>query len=255
VTAAVRLCAVLLGLCAQLAAAPARAQEVPRLRVFAAASLSEVVEALAGSFEGARVEPVLGASSALARQIRDGAPADVFVSASPDWIEFLREAGVLAGEPVVLARNRLVCIAAPGGDLAARGARDARALLDAIGPGGRVAIADEGVPAGEYARSALRHLSLLDAFLPHLVGQQDVRAVLHAVEQGELPAGFVYATDARLAGVALLFAFDPATHAPIEYRAALLRGAPSQAQARRFLEHLQGEAARALLADAGFALP
>jgi molybdate transport system substrate-binding protein len=79
--------------------------------------------------------------------------------------------------------------------------------------------------------------------------------VLHAVEQGELPAGFVYATDARLAGVALLFAFDPATHAPIEYRAALLRGAPSQAQARRFLEHLQGEAARALLADAGFALP
>jgi molybdate transport system substrate-binding protein len=248
-----RACAVLLGLCAQLVAAPACAEEAPRLRVFAAASLTEVVEALAGSFAGARVEPVFGASSALARQIRDGAPADVFVSASPDWIEFLREAGVLAGEPIVLARNRLVCIATPGGALAARGARDARALLEALGPDGRVAIADEGVPAGEYARGALRHLALLDAFLPHLVGQQDVRAVLHAVEQGELPAGFAYATDAKQAGVPVLFAFDPATHAPIEYRAALLRGAPPQA--RRFLAHLQGEAARALLADAGFARP
>jgi molybdate transport system substrate-binding protein len=87
------------------------------------------------------------------------------------------------------------------------------------------------------------------------VGQKDVRAVLHAVEQGELPAGFVYATDARVARVARLFDFDPATHPPIEYHAAALRGAPNPDGARRFLEYLRSETARALLSAAGFALP
>ena len=147
------------------------------------------------------MEPSFGASSTLARQIRDGAPADVFLSASPDWVDFLREGGALAGEPIVLARNRLVCVASHGSPLAAQGAVDPRALLDRIGAEGRVAIADEGVPAGEYARAALAHLGLLDAFTPHLVGQPDVRAVLHAVEIGELGAGFVYSTDAKVADV------------------------------------------------------
>jgi molybdate transport system substrate-binding protein len=230
----------------------ALAQGSPPLRIFAAASLAEVVEGLAGRFDGARLEPSFGGSSALARQIRDGAPADVFLSASPDWIDFLREAGLLEGEPIVLARNRLVCIARRGSGLAAR---DPRALLDAVGPDGRVAIADEGVPAGEYARAALQRLGVLDAFRPHLVGQQDVRAVVHAVEQGELPAGFAYATDARIAAVDVLFAFDPAAHPPIEYQAAVVRGARNPQEARRFLDSLRGETARALLADAGFALP
>ncbi len=233
-------------------ATPACAAEPAPLRVFAAASLTEVVEALARGFEGARVEPSYGGSSALARQIRDGAPADVFLSASPDWVDFLRDAGALAGEPVVFARNRLVCIAARGSALAAR---DARGLLGALGPGGAVAIADEGVPAGEYARAALRRLGLLDAFAPRLVGQRDVRAVLHAVERGELDAGFVYATDAARAEVEGLFALDPALHPPIAYQAALVRDARSPGPARRFVEHLRGPAARARLADAGFALP
>ena len=231
------------------------AEEAQPLRVFAAASLTEVVEGLARRFEGARVEPSFGGSSALARQIRDGAPADVFLSASPDWIDFLRAADALAGEPIVLARNRLVCIAAEASPLAARGARDPRALLVSLGREGGVAIADDGVPAGEYARAALQRLGVLDAFQPHLVGQKDVRAVLHAVEQGELAAGFVYATDAEVAAVEVLFAFDPATHPPIEYQAAVLRGAPSPVEARRFLDYLRGETARALLAGAGFAPP
>lgn len=233
----------------------AAAPERPTLRVFAAASLTEVVGALAAGYEGARVEPSFGASSALARQIRDGAPADVFVSASPAWIGFLRDAGALASEPVVLARNRLVCVASRRSGLGDRGIDGPRALLEALGPGGRVAIADEGVPAGAYARAALAHRGLLDAYLPHLAGQRDVRAVLHAVEQGWLPAGFVYATDARVADVALLFAFDPSGHPPIEYRAAVVRDARHAEQARRFLDHLQDDEARALLARAGFALP
>jgi len=246
------LAALLAGIGASLAGAETR--EAAPLRVLAAASLTEVVEALAGRFEGARVEASFGASSALARQIRDGAPADVFLSASPEWIGFLREAGELSGEPIVLARNRLVCIAPQRSPLAAGAVRDPRTLLAAIGPEGGVAIADEGVPAGEYARRALRNLGVFDAFEPHLVGQRDVRAVLHAVERGELPAGFAYASDARIAAVEVLFAFDPATHPPIEYQAAVLRNARRPVEARRFLQHLRGEAARAILAGAGFAL-
>ena len=247
--------ALLIGIGALVSGAPAAGQETPRLRVLAAASLTEVVDALARGFEGARVETSFGGSGELARQIRDGAPADVFVSASPDWIDFLREAGAIAGEPIVLARNRLVCIAPTGSPLVEAGARDPRALLAAIGADGGVAIADVGVPAGEYARHSLKRLGVLDAFRQHLVGQKDVRAVLHAVEQDELAAGFVYATDAKVAAVELLFAFDPATHPPIEYQAAVLRDAPSPAEARRFLAYLGGEAARELLMGAGFALP
>jgi molybdate transport system substrate-binding protein len=234
--------------------APARGEEA-RVAVYAAASLTEVVQGLAQRFEAARVVASFGASSELARQIADGAPADVFVSASPEWIDFLREAGALDGEPMVLARNRLVGIAPRRSPLAARGAGDPRALLEALAPDDRVAIADAGVPAGEYARRALEQLGLLEAYAPRLLGLKDVRAVLHAVEQGELPAGFVYATDARVASVERLFAFDPASHPPIEYRAAALRGAASPAQARRFVAWLGSETARALLADAGFELP
>jgi molybdate transport system substrate-binding protein len=238
-----------------LAPQPALANQVRALRVVAAASLTEVVEALAGGFEGAAVATAFGASSELARQLRDGAPADVFVSASPDWMAFLRDAGALSGEPVVIARNRLVCIASKRSALSVFAPRDARALLAHLAPGDGVAIADEGVPAGEYARAALRSLGLADAFQPRLVGQKDVRAVLHAVEQGELPAGFAYATDVKAADVAVLFGFDPLIHPAIEYHAAVLRGAAHPDLALRFLDHLRSEPARALLAGAGFELP
>ena len=236
----------------QVAGSAGCGRGAPSVRVFAAASLTELMEELIARFDDVRVETSIGGSGELARQIRDGAPADVFVSASPDWVEYLEEADLLAGEPLVLARNRLVCIAPKGSPLEARGAQ---AVLDQLGEDDRVAIADQGVPAGEYARSALRHLGLLESFGPHLVGQKDVRAALHAVEQGELQAGFVYSTDARLAAVKLLFTFDPATHPPIEYRAAVVRNGSNAAGARRFLDYLQSEAARTLLADAGFMAP
>lgn len=243
-----------LALAGATAGAPVRAEEpVPALRVLAAASLTEVVEGLAKSFDGA-VAPSFGASSELARQIRDGAPADVFVSASPEWIAFLREANALDGEAVVIARNELVCVAPKGSPLAGA-ARDPQSLLERLPAGEKIAIADAAVPAGEYARKALEHAGLLQAYEARLVGQKDVRAVLHAVEQGELAAGFVYATDARVAPVERLFAFAAASHPPIEYHAAALRGATSLAEARRFVTHLRSGKARTLLAEAGFALP
>jgi len=229
------------------------------LRVLAAASLTEVAAELAQRFAetpgGTRVETVVGASSVLARQIRDGAPADVFLSASPAWMDFLADAEALAGASVAFARGRLVCVAPPGSPLARRGVPDARALFEVLGPQGRVAVADAGVPAGEYARGALRSRGLLADARGRLVGHKDVRAVLHAVERGALDAGFVYASDAAVARVAVLFALDPATHPPVVYRGAVLRDARAPGAARRFLAFLQTDAARAVLVRAGFDAP
>lgn len=224
------------------------------LRIAAAASLTEVVEDLAARFPDGPVVVSFGASSDLARQIRDGAPADVFLSASPEWIEFLVEAGQVEGTPVVVARNALVCIAPRSA--AAGAARDPKRLAAQVAAAGDlVAIADEGVPAGEYARRALAALGLEASYARLLVGQRDVRAVLHAVEQGEVAAGFVYATDAKIADVEVLFAFDPASHPAIEYQAVVAAQATHPDLARRFLAYLSGEVARARLSAAGFVLP
>jgi molybdate transport system substrate-binding protein len=249
-------------------AEPLRAEsprdERPVLRVLAAASLTEVVAALAQDFGAARVETSFGASSDLARQIADGAPADVFIAASTDWTEFLAEAKATIGEARIVARNALVCIAPQSGRLALVAAkdpiRDPAALLARLAPGELVAIADPGVPAGEYARAVLGKLGIARAFEARLVGQKDVRSVLHAVEQGEVEAGFVYATDARIARVVTLFAFDRAALAPIdlppiELPAVVVRQSENPALARRFLDFLGSEPARARLSTAGFVLP
>ena len=240
-------------LCAGAAAAEPAA---PALRVLAAASMTEVVNALAARFEGAAVSTSFGSSSELARQLADGLPADVFLSASSEWIDFLRERNVLVGDALVFAGNELVAIGPDGGGLAARGVRDAASLLaQGLAPDDRIAIADAGVPAGEYARQSLERLGLLERYRPRLVGQKDVRAVLHAVEAGEAKAGFVYVTDARVAKVEQLFTLPASTHAPIQYLGAVVRQSQSPAEAQRFVEFLRSPAARELLGGAGFTLP
>jgi molybdate transport system substrate-binding protein len=238
----------LIALCLGLLAADARAET---LTVFSAASLIEVVQALAAGFEGGGARQSFGSSAELARQIADGAPAEVFLSASREWIDFLREKKMLDGEAAAFARNALVCVAPRG---RGRAAADPAALARGLAPGELVAIADAGVPAGEYARAALAKLGVLEALRPRLVGQKDVRAVLHAVERGEVAAGFVYASDARVAAVDVLFAFDPATHPPIELYAAVVRGARQPEAGRRFVAHLRSDAGRAALRAAGFAV-
>ncbi len=244
---------------ALLARAESPAAERPVLRVLAAASLAEVLDGLARDFTGARVETSFGASSDLARQIADGAPADVFIAASADWIAFLEEKNAVVGAATIVARNALVCVAPPTGRLAGAAQsepiRDPAALLERLASGDLVAIADPGVPAGEYARAALAKLGIAQAFERRLVGQRDVRAVLHAVEKGEVEAGFVYATDARIARVATLFVFDPASHPPIEIPAVVVRQSSQPVLARRFLDYLASEPARARLSTAGFVLP
>lgn len=246
--------ALALGLLA-LGPAAAESDARPELRVLAAASLTDVVEALAARFEPARLRPSFGASSELARQAADGAPGDVFLSASPEWTAFLAEKQALAAPAVVFAGNALVCVAARDSALAQAAVADASALLRRTQPGDRIALGSPGVPAGDYARASLAQQGVLAELEPRLVGLQDVRAVLRAVETREAVAGFVYATDARAAQVALLFRVDPGSHAPIAYTAALLRQSERPELARRFLDFLRGDAARALLVGAGFSVP
>lgn len=215
------------------------APQAPRpLVVFGAASATDALESFAAAGRAVPLRLSVGASSTLARQIEAGAPADVFVSASRRWVERLAQRGLLAGPPRVLARNRLVLIAAPG-----RGGRltALSELPDWLG-GRQLGVADEGVPAGEYARQALAAAHVLEPLRPRLVGLADVRAVLRAVAMGELSAGIVYRSDLRAAEVQTLLEIDPALHRPIELVGAALAGSRSPVAAVALLEELAADA-------------
>jgi molybdate transport system substrate-binding protein len=222
----------------------------PTLRVAAAASMTDVVNKLGDAFEGAKVSGNFGASGDLARQIKDGAPADIYISAAKSWADFMAQEGLNDGDVLVFALNGLVCVAP------ADSGTDIKSLKDLPGAGLRfIAIGDEGVPAGNYTREAMRHFGVYDALRPSLVGQKDVRAALKAVEAGEADCGFVYSTDANVAKVRTLFIVDPASHARIEYYVCVVKQAEQPAAAKAFIEHLKSERGRAILREAGFLIP
>jgi molybdate transport system substrate-binding protein len=234
--------------------ASARAEQP--VTVFAAASLSDVLEAVGHAYEakGGRVVFSFASSSALARQIEASGGADIFISADEDWMDELGNRGLLApGTRRTIAGNRLVLIAPADSQLAVRIAPKFD-LLAAL-HGGRLALADpESVPAGKYARAALTALGAWETVAPHLAPAENVRAALAYVARGEAPLGIVYATDANAEPrVKLVGTFPDGTHPPIVYPAALLKGAKPQAKA--FLAFLTGAEARAMFARAGFLTP
>lgn len=222
------------------------------LIVFAAASTTDVVSEFAAELSDVDVRVSFGPSSALARQIIDGAPAGVFLSANVKWIRELERAGVVVGEPVLFAHNSVVCVTRSGSPLSQAGVLGPAALATALGAHDLVAIADEGVPVGEYTRQSLQGAGTWDALEPQLVGQLDARDCLRAVRGGHVVAGFVYATDAELGGVDVLFALASDSHAPVELWAVATQ---SSSQATAFLESLKGERAREILSEAGFIDP
>ncbi len=223
--------------------------------VFAAASLTDALQDVARLWQQAgHPAPRLsfGASSTLARQIDQGAPANLFFSADERWMDYLAKRDRLVpGTRRDLLRNRLVLVVpkahattvtlAPGFDLTAF-----------LGPDGRVAVADpKHVPAGIYAEQSLRRLGLWDAASPRLAPTADVRAALLLVERGEAPAGIVYSTDAAASsGVAVAATFPDSSHDPITYPVALLR--PDDAASQAFLTFLESAPARAAFARRGF---
>lgn len=224
--------------------------------VFAAASTAGALDRAAEAFTartGHRVTISYAGSSALARQIAAGAPADVFLSANPGWMDWLDEQGVIdAGTRRDLLGNSLVVIAhGPGAeplaalqDLPARlgTARLAMALVDAV-------------PAGQYGRAALESLGLWQTLAPRVAQADNVRAALALVATGAAPFGIVYATDAMAEPrVSVVARLDPSGHPPVRYPVAGIAGRGSPAR-DALLDFLGGAAAQQAFAEAGFSVP
>lgn len=244
-----------LGLIAWLVTGPAGAAP---LRIEAASSLTEAMTAAADAWAATGHErPVLvfAASSALARQINAGAPADVFVSADVEWLDAVEQAGrVVPGSRRIIAGNRLVLVVPAA---AARRVHLARGfdLSRFVGDGRWTTGDPDAVPVGRYAKAALTSLKAWEAAAPKLARAENVRAALAFVERGAAVAGVVYATDARASTrVAVAGVFPAASHPPIVYPAAALTGGDT-AQARAFLAFLTGPRGRAILTAQGFTAP
>jgi len=220
--------------------------------VFAAASLADALREIGRAFEartGHRVVLSLGGSNDLARQIRAGAPAEVFVSASAERMDEVERAGLVrSADRVDLLSNRLVVVVPAGAPTAPVTAEDLVAVR-------RLALGDpEAVPAGIYARQWLEKRGLWKRLRDRVVPTLDVRSALAAVESGNADAGIVYRTDAAISRRVRVALVVPAGEAPrIVYPAALL--APSRGPAARaFYEHLRSPAAREAFERLGFEL-
>ncbi|URW74559.1 molybdate ABC transporter substrate-binding protein [Sphingomonas donggukensis] len=224
-------------------------------RVLAAASLQESMTAAAEAWARAghpRPRVAFAASSALARQAMAGAPADLFVSADEAWMDVLERGGrVRAGTRANLLGNRLVLVAPAASRVAVRLGRGGN--LAAVLGTGRLAMADPAaVPAGKYGQAALERLGDWRAVSGRVVRAENVRAALALVERGAAPLGVVYATDARASrAVRVVAVFPAASHPPIRYPIAILKGATS-ADAAPFRAFLMGPRGRAIFARYGF---
>lgn len=223
--------------------------------VLAAASLQESLGAAADAWAAKRhPRPILsfGASSALARQVEAGAPADLFISADEPWMNAVATKGLVHPRTrVSFLANRLVLISPANRPLRlaiGKGFPLARAL-----GGGRLAMADpDAVPAGRYGRAALLSLGVWNEVLPKVVRAENVRAALAFVERGEAAAGIVYATDARAAKrVRVIGVFPANLHPPITYPMALLKTATSK-DAEPFRRFLISREGKAIFARHGF---
>lgn len=239
---------IILTILALFLAPTARAED---LTVFAAASLKTALDEIAASFspDGDQVVISYGGSSALARQIIAGAPADIFISASTDWMDQVQQAGLVAdGSRRELLGNRLVLIAhgkAPQTSDFPDGLADLLAADDA-----RLAMAMvDAVPAGVYGKQALESLGQWDALAPHVAQADNVRAALALVATGAAPFGITYASDAVAEpAVSVIYSFPETTHDRIIYPAALIGGN----RAAAFLDALGSPEARRIFEENGF---
>jgi molybdate transport system substrate-binding protein len=231
----------------------ARAQE---LTVFAAASLTDAMKDIAALWQKdghPALRQSFGGSSVLARQIEQGAPANLFASADEKWMDYLVQRDLIAsGTRRRLLGNDLVLIV-PADHPAKVTIGPGFDILALLGATGRIATGDPAaVPVGLYAEQSLRKLGLWDAVVPRLARTEDVRAALLLVERGEAPAGIVYSTDAAVsAGVAIAGVFPDDSHDPITYPFAVTKAGDTPA-ARALMDFLAGPQARAVFLRRGF---
>ncbi len=232
----------------------ARAQDA-KLVVFAAASLKDALDEVNTAYQhekGQETATSYAASPTLAKQIEAAAPADVFISADLDWMDYLAKRNLIKPETRAnLLGNRLVLIA-PANSAAKLGIAPNFPLAQALG-NGRLAIADpNGVPAGRYGKAALEALGVWSTVADRLAPAENVRATLALVSRGEAPLGIVYQTDANSdKGVQIVGTFPQDTHPPIIYPIAVVasstnRGAPA------YIAFLKSPAARPIFEKHGF---
>ncbi|MBQ1074434.1 molybdate ABC transporter substrate-binding protein [Micromonospora sp. C31] len=218
--------------------------------VFAAASLTEAFTRLGRDFEasgGTAVVFNFAGSAALAAQVNQGAPADVFASAATRNMATVTGAGNADGDPVVFVRNQLV-VAVPKGN-----PQGVAGLADLTRPGLKVALCAEQVPCGAAARTALDAASV--AVTPVTL-ERDVRGALSKVRLGEVDAALVYRTDALAAAAEVTAVeFAESARAVNDYPIVVLRNAPNPGGARAFVAYVRSERGRAVLAGAGFRAP
>jgi molybdate transport system substrate-binding protein len=218
--------------------------------IYAAASTREAVDQLAKDFTnetGVVVKAEYGASSTLARQIEEGAPADLFLSADEPWAEELEKRDLVEERRNLLGNGLVVVVPADS-------ALEFKTVHDVAQPGiRRLALAGPEVPAGRYAREALTKTGVWDEVKDRVKNGGDVRATLNYVALGEADAGIVYATDtAGTSKVRKVREIPPELHSPIRYPLVVLRRPVVSPGAIQFRDYLTTEKARAVFEKAGF---
>jgi molybdate transport system substrate-binding protein len=234
---------------------PARADD-KTLVVFAAASMKNALDDIDAAYTaktGVKVSASYAASSTLAKQLEQGAPADIFISADTDWMDYaVGKKNINEPTRVNLLGNTIVLIAP----------KDSKIDNVSIGPGfdlaklagdGKIATGDvKAVPVGKYAKAALEKLGAWQAAEPKFAMAESVRAALTLVARGEAALGIVYSTDAKVEpGVKIVGTFPADTHPPIIYPVAATSTA--KAEAKDYLDYLHSSAAKAVLEKYGFA--
>ncbi|MFH0821907.1 MAG: molybdate ABC transporter substrate-binding protein [Pseudomonadota bacterium] len=243
-------------MCAWVSAQPVQAADPGKVTVFAAASTTNAVNDIGKMFTEktkGTVVPSYASSSTLAKQIENGAPADVFISADEPWMDYLEKRKLIEpGTRFDLLSNKLVLIAPV----------DAATSKVEIGPNfdpsallgtGRLAVGDpDHVPAGKYAKAALEKLGAWKSVESKLARAADVRGALTLVERGEAPLGIVYSTDAAItAKVKVVGMFPPDSHPKIVYPVALTAGRATP-EAKSFLDLLKTPEAKTVFEKYGF---
>lgn len=233
---------------------PAAADDV---LVFAAASLKNALDDAASSFQqhgGAKVNVSYAASSALAKQIENGAPADIFISADLDWMNDVQQHNMIQPSTRVNLLGNVLVLIAPADSSVKVDIKPGFALAALLGDG-HLAMADpDAVPAGKYGKAALQKLGVWDAVEGKVARAEDVRAALLFVSRKEAPLGIVYQTDAAAdQGVKVAGVFPPDTYPPIIYPIALTASTKNP-DAAKFLAFLRSSDAKPFFEKQGFAV-
>lgn len=253
-----RLLATLFTCAAMAVGIPAHAQEGPT--VFAAASLTDAMRSLGQAWAAkGNTAPrfSFAASSALARQMEQGAPADIFASADEPWMDYVQQRDLIVNETRVSPLANTLVLVAPADSRQAPVTigRDTDIAV-MLGSNGRIATGDpSNVPVGKYAQAALTWMGQWNALNPRLARADSVRSALLLVERGEVPLGIVYGTDAAISrGVKVIGTFPVGSHEPVTYPFAVTRRAADNAAARAFFAFATGPEAAETYRRLGFGL-